>query len=236
MSILPQALRDTFGSIANHLMPGSCLLCAADAANDLLCPACATDLPQHPGIHCPQCGIETALGERCGACLKSPPAFTRTIATFRYEFPVDRLIQALKYEHRLPLATWFGNRLSQLIAAHEHDLLMPLPLHPSRLQLRGFNQSLEIARIISQQHGIPLNTSSLTRTRATPPQATLPLKERAKNVRGAFECTSDLSGQRILLVDDVMTTGSTLRECARIIKLHGAREISLAVIARAQRH
>lgn len=236
MSILPQALRNTLGALACKILPGSCLLCAADSANSLLCPACTGDLPRQATTVCPQCAIETPLGERCGTCLKSSPAFARTIAPFRYEFPVDRLIQALKYDHRLPLANWFGARLSEQIAADEHDLLLPLPLHPSRLQDRGFNQSAEIARSIHSRLGIPINVDCLTRIRATPPQAALPLKERAKNVRGAFECTIDLSGKRILLVDDVMTTGATLGECARILQLHGAVQITLAVAARAQRH
>ena len=233
MSILPQALQRPLLSIAAHLLPGSCLLCAADSAGSLLCPACTADLPPLPATLCPQCGEDTTLGERCGACLKDPPAFARTIALFRYEFPVDRLIQALKYGHQLALAAWLGERLGERLVATDHDLLLPLPLHPSRLRTRGFNQSLEIARVTSNKLGIPLNPGILTRIRATPPQAGLPLKKRGRNVRGAFECSSDLAGQRILLVDDVMTTGSTLREAARILKLHGAGQITVAVAARA---
>ena len=236
MSILRQALQRPLLNIAAHLLPGSCLLCAADSAGSLLCPACTADLPPLPAALCPQCGEETTLGERCGACLKDPPAFARTIALFRYEFPVDRLIQALKYGHQLALAAWLGHRLGGRLAAADHDLLLPLPLHPSRLRTRGFNQSLEIARATSKTLGIPLNPELLTRIRATPPQAGLPLKERGRNVRGAFECGGDLAGQRILLMDDVMTSGSTLREAARILKLHGAGQITVAVAARALRH
>ncbi len=235
VSILPQALRDSLRALASEALPGSCLLCTADSASSLLCPACTADLPRQAATVCPQCAIETPLGERCGTCLKSSPAFTRTIAPFRYEFPVDRLIQALKYIHRLPLSKWFGTSLSEQIVADEHDLLLPLPLHSSRLRDRGFNQSAEIARAIHNQLGILMDVDCLARKRATPPQAALPLKERARNVRGAFECTADLSGKRILLVDDVMTTGSTLRECARVLQLHGAAQITLAVAARAQR-
>ena len=157
MSILPQALQRTLRSIAAHVLPGSCLLCSADSAASLLCPACTADLPQLPAALCPQCGEETTLGERCGACLKDPPAFARTIALFRYEFPVDRLIQALKYGHQLPLAAWLGLRLGERLVAADYDLLLPLPLHPSRLKTRGFNQSLEIARVTSRALGIPLN-------------------------------------------------------------------------------
>ena len=236
MSILPQALQRPLRSIAAYLMPGSCLLCASNSATSLLCPACTADLPQLPAALCPQCGEETTLGERCGACLKDPPAFARTIALFRYEFPVDRLIQALKYGHQLALATWLGHRLGDRLVAEDYDLLLPLPLHPSRLRTRGFNQSLEIARVTSKALAIPMNPAILTRIRATPPQAELPLKERGRNVRGAFECAHDLAGKRILLVDDVMTTGSTLREAARILKLHGAGQITVAVAARALRH
>ena len=236
MSILPQALQRPLRSIAAHLLPGSCLLCASNSATSLLCPACTADLPQLPAALCPQCGEETTLGERCGACLKDPPAFARTIALFRYEFPVDRLIQALKYGHQLALATWLGHRLGDRLVAADYDLLLPLPLHPSRLRTRGFNQSLEIARVTSKALAIPMNPAILTRIRATPPQAELPLKERGRNVRGAFECARDLAGKRILLVDDVMTTGSTLREAARILKLHGAGQITVAVAARALRH
>ena len=236
MSILPQPSTGILGRIAAYLLPGSCLLCSADSAGALLCARCVADLPPLPDARCPQCGVETTLGERCGACLKEPPAFTHTVALFRYEFPVDRLIQALKYGHQLPLANWFGQCLSREILAAGHDLILPLPLHPTRLQSRGFNQSAEIARTISSELGMQMNTSCLTRTRATPPQAALPLKERARNVRGAFECRADLGGKRILLVDDVMTSGSTLRECARILKLHGAAQITVAVVARALRH
>ena len=235
MSILPQPLRTALNRVAAHLLPGSCPLCAADSGSGLLCPACASDLPQLPAALCPQCGDGTTLGERCGACLKDPPAFARTVALFRYEFPVDRLIQALKYGHQLPLAAWFGARLGQVLVAADYDLVLPLPLHPSRLRTRGFNQSLEIARPVARALGLPIDPILLTRARATPPQADLPFKERARNVRGAFECAGDLAGRRILLVDDVMTTGSTLREAARILKLHSAGQITVAIAARALR-
>ncbi len=237
MSILPQTLHRALQDIATHLLPGSCLLCAADSPASLLCRACTADLPKLPTALCPQCSEETTLGERCGACLRDPPAFTRTIALFRYEFPVDRLIQALKYGHQLALAAWLGHRLGERLVAADYDLLLPLPLHPSRLRTRGFNQSLEIARVDKQSARNPDKSRTiLTRIRATPPQAELPLKERGRNVRGAFECARDLAGKRILLVDDVMTTGSTLREAARILKLHGAGQITVAVAARALRH
>lgn len=215
------------------LLPNSCLLCAADAGQGLLCPACQRELPGLPARQCPLCGEQTTHGERCGACLKQAPHFARVHALYRYAFPVDRMIQALKYQHRLPLAAWFGQQMSSIIPADAYDRIVPLPLHPGRLSERGFNQAMEIARPISSRLGIWLDFSSLQRHRATPAQAGLPLKERHGNVRGAFECGSDLSGERILLVDDVLTSGASANECARILRLHGAVSVHVAVIARA---
>lgn len=227
MSILPQPLRDAL----NRLLPGSCLLCAEDSGGTVLCAACVTDLPRLTGARCPQCAEPTTHGERCGACLKEAPHFARTHALFLYEFPVDRIIHALKYGHQLAVAGWLGEALAALPV--DADLLMPLPLHPSRLAERGFNQSIEIARPLARRLRRPLILDALIRSRATPAQAELPLKERARNVRGAFECRQDLGGRSVLLVDDVMTSGATLDEAARVLKLHGASRVEVAVAARA---
>ena len=236
LSILPQPLQLALKQLHNKLMPGSCLLCGNDSNAQLLCPACVADLPALPQHLCPQCNEQTTHGERCGACLKEPPAFTKASAIFRYEFPVDRIIHAFKYGHQLAVADWAAGLISPYIKTAEIDLLIPMPLHPERLRERGFNQSGEIARRISNNKGLALDTNSLVRSRATSPQAELPMKERARNVRGAFECRNNLSGKRVLLIDDVMTTGATLREAARIVKLHGATQVEVAVLARALKH
>lgn len=109
---------------------------------------------------------------------------------------------------------------------------MPMPLHPGRLRERGFNQSLEIAKKISRWLDIPLSADACQRTRDTPSQAGLKWKERRRNVRGAFACDQDLSGKRIAVLDDVMTTGATLNEISRILKERGASEVSAWVVAR----
>lgn len=219
----------------NNALPGSCLLCGTDSSGDLLCPACSADLPMPPSTCCPQCADRTTYGERCGACLKEAPHFDRTVAVFRYDFPVDRIVHALKYGHQLAVAEWLARQLAGLIEPGE-KLILPLPLHPGRLSERGFNQSMEIARGLGNRLNLAVDRSSLVRNRPTPPQADLPLKERHKNVRGAFECTADMTGKNILLIDDVMTTGATLNECARVLKLHGATCITAAVAARALKH
>lgn len=240
MSILPEswriALQQRWQNTLSHLLPGSCLLCGADSRHALLCPACQASLPVLPATCCPQCSLPTTHGERCGACLAHPPAFDRVSAGFAYDFPVDRLIQALKYGHQTAIAGHLGKALLHHLDADDFDLIVPLPLHPQRLRERGFNQSVEIARGLARQLKRPLDTTSLTRTRPTPPQAHLPLKERQANVRGAFSCSRDFSGRRLLLVDDVMTTGATVNECSRILRLHGALTVHVAVVARALRH
>jgi ComF family protein len=129
------------------------------------------------------------------------------------------------------LATLFHrNKLAEL--ANKIDLIMPMPMHQQRLQERGFNQALEIARVIANNTGISLDYSSCQRTKLTPPQASLPLKERIKNIRGVFSCTQNLQGLHIALVDDVMTTGASLNELAKTLKQAGAAHVECWVIAR----
>lgn len=235
MAILPQHffLRQ-LGRLVGHLLPpGNCLLCSTESGAAPLCPACAEDLPRLPAKLCPQCGEPTTYGERCGACLRKAPHFTSSSALFRYEFPTDRLIQSLKYAHQLAIANWLGELLARRLEHHPCDLIIPMPLHPGRLRERGFNQSVEIARPLARARKMPLSLDLLERVRPTAPQAELTLDKRAGNVRGAFECRRDLAGCSVLLIDDVMTSGATLNECARVLKLHGASRVDVAVAARA---
>ena len=110
---------------------------------------------------------------------------------------------------------------------------MPLPLSEQRLRQRGFNQALEISRALARARRLPIDATTCRRTRDTPAQAGLAWRERVNNLRHAFACSADLSGARIILVDDVMTTGASLDECARTLKLHGALEVTALVLARA---
>lgn len=212
----------------------SCLLCGSDAAS-ALCQPCHGELPRLP-TGCPQCAQANSDGALCGQCLHSPPAFARSIALFAYAFPVDQLLHALKYRHRLLLAPWLGKQLAERCAGLRPDAIVPLPLHPAKLAERGFNQALEIARPLAAALQAPLRSDWCLRTRATPAQADLALRERAANVRNAFACAQNLEGQHIVLVDDVMTTGATLHECAKALIRQGAREVSAVVVARALKH
>lgn len=215
-----------------HLLPQDCLLCGASSGETLLCRACEADLPRPPLPACPRCALPNSHGEVCGRCLARPPYYDATSAAFRYAFPIDKLVQSFKYGHRLALASYFGRQLAWLSEIGAADLIIPLPLHPMRLRERGFNQALELARPVGKACRIPIDERSCSRIRHTAIQADLPWRERARNVRGAFHCTSDFTGKRLLLVDDVMTTGSSLNELARTLKLHGAAQVALLVVAR----
>jgi ComF family protein len=207
-----------------------CPLCEAESGPELLCAACAADLPTLPE-HCPRCALPAPGASVCGSCLGSPPYFDGTTALWLYEFPCDRLVQALKYRGWLPLAGFFARSLASL-PLPGIDLLVPMPLHRDRLAVRGFNQALEIARTLSDLTGWVLESRGARRIKDTTPQAELPYEERAMNVRGAFACHLDLSGKRVAVVDDVMTTGATLNELARVLRRAGAARVENLVIAR----
>ncbi len=230
LSIL-HAAAPVLRAIGATLLPQDCLLCGAAAGAEILCPDCAGTLPLLPAALCPVCALPSPAGETCGRCLAYAPHFDATLAGFRYGIPVDRLIQALKYQHRLALAPWFARAL--LAAPRPSgDLMLALPLAGRRLGERGFNQALEIARPLARALGLGLPLGDCLRAHDTAPQASLPWQERHRNVRGVFECRRDLTGRSVIVVDDVMTTGATLNEFARTLKKHGATRVTNWVVAR----
>ncbi len=219
--------------LAGALLPRECFLCVAPSGADFLCPTCLDNLPHMPAECCPVCALPTPSASVCGVCLNKPPNFDATRAVFRYEFPIDRLVQSLKYAHRLASADFLGRVLAQHIPAVRPDLMLPVPLSLQRLGERGFNQALEIARHPAKQMHVTLETGFVRRGINTAPQAALPWKERAKNIRHAFECEIDLTGKALLVIDDVMTTGATLNELAGTLKACGAARVENLVLARA---
>lgn len=231
-----QRLGQGMAAAARFFLAQDCLLCARairrDEADRPICSDCHADLPRLDAAHCPVCALPGA--GICGACLKRTPAFDGTCAAFTYDFPLDRLIQTFKYQHRLALSQWMGEALYAALPMlpAPPDLILPMPLHPRRLAERGFNQAVELARPVAQRSGIELDVHSLGRALDTPPQASLPWKARRKNIRGAFLCLRDLSGLHVVVVDDVMTTGATLDEVARCLKTRGAAQVTNLVVAR----
>lgn len=217
-------------------LPQACVLCAAPCGRRLLCASCASALPAL-GPACPRCALPAAGAEPCRACVRRPPPFAQACAAWRYAFPVDRLLQGLKYGGQLALAEPLADGLARAVRAQGGglpDRLVPLPLSPARQRARGFNQAALVASRVSQQLGVPL-ARALGRVRDDGPQAALPLARRAANVRGAFVATGSLHGLRVALVDDVMTTGATLGAAARAARDAGAREVHAWVVARTPR-
>jgi ComF family protein len=203
----------------------------------LWCAACEADLPYLDAGHCPVCALPTTQGEVCGQCLKTPPIFTHTTAVFAYRYPLNKLIQQLKYAEQLPLAHAFALQLARKIDLTERpDYVIAMPLHPSRLRERGFNQSLLIAQTLAHHHQLKLLPTACERVRATEPQTSLPRDQRAKNMRGAFQCHVELTGKHVVLVDDVLTTGASLSALAAAVHACGAAKIENWVVARTVGH
>jgi ComF family protein len=212
----------------------ACFLCAAPAAGPSLCRDCLGALPRAKRPACPQCALPTSDGLLCGRCLKKPPAFDATFAVLDYGFPVDALIAAFKYGHRLQLAPLFADLFGErLRGAEAVDLLLPMPLAKLRLRERGFNQSAEIAKRLAARIEVELALAGGRRVRETESQVALPWDARARNVRGAFACDLDLAGLRVAIMDDVMTTGATMNEFAKTLRRQGAKRVVAWTLARA---
>ena len=227
-------------SFKRFIFKPSCLLCEGnvDAPTGnihAVCRACLSDLPRHASNSCPQCGLETS-GIVCGSCINSPPDFDATCAVFLYQFPIDAMMVRYKYGSSLNIGDIFGQFLAEKVSLKNIDVIIPMPMHPQRLKERGFNQAHEIAKVLAKNCIGKLDFKSAERVKFTPPQASLPLKERVKNIKGVFKANIDLTGKRIAIVDDVMTTGASLNELAKTLKKAGASHVECWVIARTLPH
>jgi ComF family protein len=215
----------------NRLFRPACAVCSL--APGPICVDCEADFFPAGRRRCGVCAIRLN-GEDlvCGRCLASPPGFCRATALADYAPPVDAMVIALKFRARLELAPVFGDLLAQRIAVTGNALVIPVPLAFERLSERGFNQSLQIARAFCRASGARLGADAVRRIRHAPPQQSLALDERRRNIRGAFEVTGDVRDCDVLVVDDVMTSGSTMDEIARLLASAGAAQIHALVVAR----
>ena len=224
-------LTTAFASVLSQ----DCTLCGVRSRASL-CDDCHRDLPFRHTQSCPRCNAQSNESQICGACLTEPPHFDETTSAFRYAYPLDRLVQAYKFNANLGLLPLFADALARAIRANgapaPPDLVIPLPLAPRRLAARGFNQSSLLGERVSKTLGIRFEARGMLRVRETPPQAGLNREARLKNMRGAFDCAQRLDGRHVAVVDDVMTTGATLSEAAKALKKAGAAQVSAWVIAR----
>jgi ComF family protein len=222
-----------FNFLNNCTPPCSCVLCAASCKSSALCPACLEKLPFLNTELCPQCALPSNDSGLCGACLSHPPAFDFSYAALIYTPPITELIIAAKFSGQWSLLPTLGQLLLQRVqAVPKPDFILPMPLHPSRLAERGYNQAFELAKPIARQLQRPIQFC-LERKINTEHQARLSQTERHKNMRLAFYTQHNLAGKHIAIVDDVMTSGSSLHAAAKCLKQAGAARVDAWVLARA---
>jgi ComF family protein len=228
----------------NLFLPPVCLLCGGhlddSASKSDFCRPCVAGVIPLGRAHCCLCARpfpDATSSHLCANCLKSPPGFVRVYAAGRYQGTIKDAVHRLKHCNQLLLARPLGLILGGVVAkagpAKRFDCILPVPLHQHRLRARGYNQAVEIARPLARQLKLPMQTGLLQRSRRTRPQQGLSAGERRRNLRNAFTLAGQLTGARVLLVDDIMTTGATVQECCRTLLRGGAKEIQVAVVGRA---
>ena len=230
------------GSLGRYLWPPRCALCGQSGQQGLdLCTGCECDLPLNDNV-CEHCAEplprELSQPALCAACLKQPPIFDACVAPYLYAFPMDRMIQGLKYRGDLT----YGRVLGELLARHlahrqtRPELIIPVPLAPMRYRERGFNQARELALPVCKALDLTLRSDLVTRHRETREQAGLDRNERLKNTQRAFALTAPLGARHVAIIDDVVTTGSTVNEISKVLRAAGAEWIEVWAVARAGRN
>lgn len=226
-------------SVLSYLYPDSCLLCGSTQVDQPgFCRDCLLELPYN--LHfCHCCALplpaEAPAQSLCGRCRNSPPHFDHCLAPLHYTPPTSRLISNLKFNGQLHIRRGLSHLMGDFIDYHQErrpTVIIPVPLHPKRLANRGYNQALELARLLGERFLIPLDSHSCSRNRETPPQTDLERRERQRNLRGAFSVIEGFSAEHVALVDDVVTTGSTLSELARVLKQNGVKRVDAWAVAR----
>ncbi|MBI4644527.1 MAG: ComF family protein [Deltaproteobacteria bacterium] len=227
--------------VLDFFLPRLCLFCGgvvAEEAKAAVCPDCEGKIEWVESPVCPCCGLMFPVREGedrlCGSCQTEPPPFARARAAAVYEGPVAKAVTRFKFGRQMAylpvMQHWLQvPRCAELAA--DADLLVPVPLHPRRVQSRGFNQALLLARAFPEAE---VGRETLARVRYTVPQVGLNPKERRDNVRRAFAVPrpEEVQNKKILLVDDLYTTGATVRECARVLRRAGARRVEVLTVAR----
>ncbi|MFN3406207.1 MAG: ComF family protein [Caldimicrobium sp.] len=236
-------LEKILSNFLNFLFPTFCLTCKSPLTYEevLFCHRCYSKLPRAKS-YCRRCGtllseslleyFSNELLEYCSFCEKQNLPYEQVFIGFLYKNPIKELLYKAKFSDEFSIAYQLGKLLRKVcpLNVDEYDLISPIPLSIKRQRERGYNQSL---LILWGYTGIKKFPKTLTRVKHSKPQSQLDSKERWENIKGAFQCTEDVKGKKILLLDDVMTTGATLREASSILKKAGAKEVHLLILARA---
>ena len=248
---MQSALKSAAESLFSVLVPSDCRICQSPLltiSSLPVCQPCREKIVRLDGLLCRVCGeklfssyVDVAGGPLCGLCRRAQPHFRRAVAFGAYDGALRDVIHLFKYNGIKPAGPLLGRLLHQAALTLEVPntaVVIPVPLWSGKRQSRGFNQAEAIARAFLRCRplgSIQLDTASLVRTRETASQTGLTRHQRRANVRGAFAVTrpEKIRGRSILLVDDVMTTGTTVGECARVLRRAGAKEVFVATVARA---
>jgi ComF family protein len=243
-------VRSLWEASLNLLYPPFCCGCGERAPHPGFCDRCRARITTPQSPLCDVCGIPFAAADgadhRCGRCLVRRPAFRRARAGAVYDAadsandPLKSVLQRYKYDRDLGLARPLAALLQERcpLVAGDVDVIVPVPLHLDRLRWRGFNQAQYLARRLARAAGVPVDALALRRIRPTLPQVHLDEAARRGNVAGAFRVVRPerVAGRRLLLLDDVYTTGATVNECSRALLRAGARRVDVLVLARAVLH
>lgn len=221
-------------SIVWSLLPARCLLCDQPGMDDIdICETCWCELPVNR-LCCPICALPLAApAVACADCQAKTPDYCRTVAPMQYQAPISALMSRFKFHQDLAA----GRLLAELFCRHTGNIelpeaLVPVPLHGKRLRQRGFDQALELAKAIATRKSISLCADSLARIRHTHAQTDLDAGERRENCKGAFVLKTRSLPGHVALLDDVMTTGATVGECAKVLKQAGVKRVDIWVMAR----
>lgn len=220
--------------LGTAVLPETCRLCGAQIAGAMLCAPCAQSLPANAPA-CPACALPSPLGLVCPACRERPRAFDAAFAALVLATPVQQGIHALKYHAEFAQAELLGRAFAEhwrARGAAKPALLIPVPLHWRRQWWRGYNQSLQLARVIGRELEIGVDATAARRARPTADQIGQTAAQRRRNLKGAFEASQGITGLHVALIDDVMTTGATLEELARACRDAGALRVEAWAIAR----
>lgn len=242
-----ERLSSELSGFLDLFLPPACPLCGEEGTfftQRLFCPDCLNDFLPCASPCCPRCALpyaaEQGADHLCEECSRAAPAFDRVIAAGVYEGALRLAVHRFKYQGRIdldrPLGLLLANAFESAGGGAIPDLIVPVPLHRERLRARTYNQSLLLGRVLGRKWHTPVATRLLVRDRFTSPQQGLRRRLRRRNLQGAFALHGDPIGRRVLLVDDVLTTGATARECSRVLREGGAARVEVAVLGRARRH
>lgn len=247
----PKPFSSFFFHLLNIIFPPICILCGQDRLFDMepICPECWAKASPIKAPICKKCGLPIGSLDQagfespflCSICRKKEWAFEIARAGFVFDGPVRDAIHLLKYQGHFSIGAWLGQKMGEILKHVFHNrenkeeaFIVPVPLSPDRWRDREFNHSLALAVPVSKSFGFPISTSVLQRTDGAAPQVGLTPKERWSNVRGTFRVKGlkSVIGKKIILVDDVLTTGATSNECARVLKKAGAIHVEVWTLAR----